>query len=547
MWVELFLTAVLGLQAAPSARPSAEDVGRAYYLFLQARIADGENDLSGAIDNYRQAIAILPDAASMRLDLAELYVRQNQMEDAEREVRAALAAEPGNRAGHRLLGGIQGAAIERRPPALSGASGNDPLVIEAIGHLEQSLGGPGMDPPAEYLLNSLYIRQGLASRAVDRLSTLLKAEPGDPAALRLLVKAYEAEGKGVEAENTLATLADVRPDPIEARVRQIERLERAGRWGDAASAWSELIAIEPGCTIYRPRQAAALSNSGNVADARSVLGVATRETPKSSAAWYMLALVEGQAGNLAAADAAVARMGAIDPTDGRGPLAAARARSAAGDHRAGVEVLTPRFSRPQARDLTSGVYVEMAGELSSAYTRLGQTGRAVDVYEAARKQEPDNQQLLFSLAAAYEGDRKYDRAERAFREIIQANESHAPALNYLGYMLADRGQKLPEALAFIKRALAIDENNPAYLDSLGWAHYRMGAFEAALAPLENAARQLPKVSVINEHLGDLYVQLRRYQDAVAAFDRALSGDRDGIDATALQKKRDRARDLAGKP
>ena len=87
MWVELIVSAVLGLQVAPPARPSAEDVGRAYYLFLQARIADSENDVSGAIDSYRQAIALLPDSTTMRLDLAELYVRQNQMDEAEREVR----------------------------------------------------------------------------------------------------------------------------------------------------------------------------------------------------------------------------------------------------------------------------------------------------------------------------------------------------------------------------------------------------------------------------------------------------------------------------
>ena len=196
------------------------------------------------------------------------------------------------------------------------------------------------------------------------------------------------------------------------RVRQIERLERAGRWPDAAAAWSEVVSVEPGCTIYRPRQAAALANSGSVSDARTVLGMATRELPKSVAAWYLLALVEGQAGNLAAADAAIARMTAIDPADGRAPLAAARARAAAGDHRAVVQVLAPRFARPQPRDLESGIFVEMAAELSSAYTRLGQPGRAVDVYEAARKQAPENQQLLFSLAAAYEGDQKI-RSRRA--------------------------------------------------------------------------------------------------------------------------------------
>jgi tetratricopeptide (TPR) repeat protein len=545
VWTELVISTLIVLQGAGAlpAQPSAEQIGRAYYLFLQARIADNDNDLSSAIDSYRQALEILPDSAGIRLDLADVYVRQHQMVEAEREVRAALATDPRNRAAHRLLGGIQGAAIERMPVGGADAA----TVREAIEHLEQSVEVPGQDRAAEYLLSSLYILQGQAPRAVERLQAVLKNEDDDPAALRLLTKAYEASGQGRLAEEALATLSEVRPDPVEARARQIARLERVGRWSDAAAAWSELVSVESGCTIYRPRQAAALANNGNIDDARAVLGVATREMPKSPSAWYMLALVEGQARNLAAADAAVAQMKAIDPADGRAWLAAARARAAADDFRGVVQVLAPRFGRPQPRDLESGVYLEMAGDLSRAYTRLGQPGKAVDVYEAARREEPDNQQLLFALAAAYENDTQYDRAERAFREIIQANESHAPALNYLGYMLADRGQKLPEAVGFIKRALAIDEDNPAYLDSLGWAYYRMGDFENARAPLENAARQLPKVSVINEHLGDLYLQLKRYGDAAAAFEKALAGDRDGIDAGALQKKRDRARGLAAKP
>ena len=542
MLLELLVSAMLGLQVAPVARPSAEAVGQAYYHFLQARIATGENDVSGAIDNYRQAIALLPGSATLHLDLAELYVRQSQLQEAEREVRSALAADPENRTAHRLLGGILGATVDWMPADSSG----EPALSEAVSHLERALASAGVDPDAEYPLNSLYIRRGRAARAAERLRTLLKSQPQDPATLRLLVKAYEATGQGSAAEDALAELGGVRPDPIEANVRRIDRLERAGRWADAAAAWSEIVAVDPGCTIYRPRQAAALANSGSVADARTVLLVATRELPKSLAAWYMLALVEGQAGNLVAADAAVARIRAIDPLDSRAPLAAARARGAAGNHRAVVEMLAPRLARPQPRDIESGLLVEMAGELSSAYTRLGQPGKAVEVFETAREHAPENQQLLFSLAAAYETDRKYDRAERAFREIIQVNEAHAPALNYLGYMLADRGQKLPEALAFIKRALAIDENNPAYLDSLGWVYYRMGDFGSARGPLERAARQLPRVSVISDHLGDLYVQLKRYSDAVAAFEQALSGDRDGIHAAAIEKKRDRARDLAGK-
>ena len=135
-----------------------------------------------------------------------------------------------------------------------------------------------------------------------------------------------------------------------------------------------------------------------------------------------------------------------------------------------------------------------------------------------------------------------DEAERTFREILDADPSHAPSLNYLGYMLAERGRKLDEAVSFISRALEIDADNPAYLDSLGWAYYKQARYADALSPLERAASGLPGVSVIQEHLGDLYLQLKRYSDAAAAFDRALEGDRADIDEAAVRSKRDQARD-----
>jgi tetratricopeptide (TPR) repeat protein len=189
---------------------------------------------------------------------------------------------------------------------------------------------------------------------------------------------------------------------------------------------------------------------------------------------------------------------------------------------------------------------EMAIRLAGAYTELGDPKRAIRALQGASERAPGDNQILFSLAATYEQDRQYDRAERTFREVIGTDPEHAPALNYLGYMLADRGQKLNEAVTLIQRAVAIDADNPAYLDSLGWAYFRLSRFAEAITPLERAAVGAPKSSVIQDHLGDAYLKVERYEDAAAAFDRALAGDRDGIDAGALAKKRDRARAASGR-
>jgi len=100
-------------------------------------------------------------------------------------------------------------------------------------------------------------------------------------------------------------------------------------------------------------------------------------------------------------------------------------------------------------------------------------------------------------------------------------------------------------VSLIQKALAVDDDNPSYLDSLGWAYYKQDKLEAATSPLERAAAALPDSSVIQEHLGDVYLKSKRYIEAAAAFDRALAGDRDGLDAPAVMKKRDRARALSG--
>ena len=88
---------------------------------------------------------------------------------------------------------------------------------------------------------------------------------------------------------------------------------------------------------------------------------------------------------------------------------------------------------------------------------------------------------------------------------LQPENSHA--LNYLGYMWADNGENLEQALELIRRAVDLDPNNGAFVDSLGWALFRLGEFEQARRHLERANQLVPRDSTILEHLGDVYVAL----------------------------------------
>ncbi len=263
-------------------------------------------------------------------------------------------------------------------------------------------------------------------------------------------------------------------------------------------------------------------------------------------AWYLLSQVERRAGNAVGAEDAARRIAEIDADDGRGPLALADAKIAAGDVKGAVAVLEPRVTAAREADVRSGTFTRMASNLAAALQELGEQPRAIAVLEAAQRRDPTDTDLQFELAAGYERSGRTEDAERVFRALIAKDPQHAEALNYLGYMLAERGRQLDEAVDLVKRALVLDAENPSYLDSLGWAYFKKGSYDSARDPLERAAAARPRNSVIQDHLGDLYLQVKRYRDAVAAFDRALAGDRDGIDVPAVTKKRDRARELAGR-
>ena len=142
----------------------------------------------------------------------------------------------------------------------------------------------------------------------------------------------------------------------------------------------------------------------------------------------------------------------------------------------------------------------------------------------------------FELGAVFDKQKKYDDAEAVFRQLIAKDPDNAIALNYLGYMLAERGERLGESVDYLKRALAIDPDNGSYLDSIGWAYYKDGKLDLALDNLKKAADQLTTNSVVQDHYGEVLFKLGRYNDAIVAWTRALAGDGDSIDRGDIDKK-----------
>jgi Flp pilus assembly protein TadD len=140
--------------------------------------------------------------------------------------------------------------------------------------------------------------------------------------------------------------------------------------------------------------------------------------------------------------------------------------------------------------------------------------------ELSTKQE-DKDYVTFVAGSIYERQKKYELAEESFHKVIADDPKNAQALNYLGYMLADRGVRLEEALGYIRRAVALDPQNGAYLDSLGWAYYRMGNYELAEENLRRASEKIGSDPTVQAHLGDLYQKTGHLKLATTHWQRAI--------------------------
>lgn len=191
-----------------------------------------------------------------------------------------------------------------------------------------------------------------------------------------------------------------------------------------------------------------------------------------------------------------------------------------------------------AENAIAGRRTSFAGALALAdvYQEAKRFGDAIAVLSPLASAHPDDVTLAFRLSSAYDAANRPAEAEKLLRGIIASDPTHSGALNYLGYMLANRGQQLPDALALVDRALAGEPGNPAYLDSRGWALFKMGRAADAEAPLRQAATSLRGNSVIQSHFAEVLSTLGKRDEAAERLELALKGDLADVDPAALEKR-----------
>lgn len=186
-------------------------------------------------------------------------------------------------------------------------------------------------------------------------------------------------------------------------------------------------------------------------------------------------------------------------------------------------------------------------QLIVAQTALGDILRrderwsaALPAYDAAIKlagePKPPHWVLFFSRAICHERMGNWPAAEADFRQALALNPGRPEVLNYLGYALVERGEKLDEALKLIQEAVAAAPRQGYIIDSLAWAYFTLGRYDEALAPMEKASLLEPVDPIVTDHLGDVYWAVGRTREAEFQWHRALSFGPEEKEATRIRRK-----------
>jgi tetratricopeptide (TPR) repeat protein len=355
--------------------------------------------------------------------------------------------------------------------------------------------------------------------------TLLAGEGAQVARLRVAAaSALQKAKRGDDARKMLET--DGRDPTVALALRRLAAGDAInGSVTDPREGISELFA----------RMAADLSRERPLPIALVLARLSTFLAPANGDAWLVTADVLTRSGQY---DAAIAALDQIKPTDTAASLARAR--------RAGILLETDRAPQSIAL-LEAAANAENAAwedwsRLGEAYQRTDRFGDSARAYDRAlamvNAETPDLWTLYFSRGAAHERAGDWPRAEADLRQALKLAPKEAAVLNYLGYALLDRGERLPEAQALIEAAIEQRPDDGHIIDSLGWAHYVAGRYDKAVELLERAVADVPDDPTINEHLGDAYWKVGRRTEARYRWRASLEGGPDDAGRKRVAAKLD---------
>jgi len=525
---------------------------------LVRRLSESESSTDAAVEQaiteYEKLIKLEDKKAENRMILGQLYGVHRETKKAEEQFREALALEPDSEEIVLNLARLY-------------AEGND--LQSAIKTIE-AVSPDSRSPRMELVLAASYEQLKKTPLAIAAFRRAVELEPGDAHTVSLLAQALYNSNQFDDALTQYRSLTDLDPENGEAWIRIGEILRRQSKYEDALSAIRKGRSKDPGnreawqleagynegllldvlgrydeaITVFEQMvDQTSHANGAYTADERNNrsiflerLGSVYREQnniPKAAATFQKVIdmggdqAVNGYRGLISVYIGAkdfehsveAARKGvAAFPKNSELKLSLADALTDLGKI---DEAISTAHSLIQSNPTDRTSLIGLA-QLCVRVRRWKDAEDALNSATALTTSKEDKLTLLFLKGEIAERQKRFEEAEKYFHQLLELEPTNAPALNYLGYMLADKTPRAAEAIKLIRKAVEIEPMDGAFLDSLGWAYYKLGQYELAEENLLHAIERDRTDPTVHDHLGEVYEKTGRIRLAAAQWEISIS-------------------------
>ncbi len=532
MWIPLV---TFGLVLAPAPAP-VSNAGEALRLYVSARWLEQSGDLPQALSDYYKALSLDPNSRDLLLRIGEVNAHLGQPERTLEFAHRALALD----------------STDARAQWLEGAA------LFNLGRTEASLAplqrACALDSTnAEYLRTLARVAETLERTGLIESSyaRLVQVDDENAEAWFQLAAAQARRGRFADAATSLDrsdALNPIRPGALFLRGWIAEGL---GHPDEAIQAYQHHLEVHGDDQTTRRRLVTLLADQGRFADALTEARRVRHAEPADPEAYRVEADLSFRAGKADDGAHLLSDMRQLSPTDGDLVSRSVGILARYGRTRDAVALAEDwrrkHLEQPEAWTLAARA-LALAGQPDTALARasgavamepdsvgprralahllddLHRSPQAEAEWREITRRWPDDASGWLDLGASLDRAGQVESAIEAGRSALRLAPDWAQALNFLGYLLADHDRELDQARRLIERAVQIEPDNGAFLDSMGWVLYRLRRFQDARPPLERAVELTGGDPTVREHLGDLYRDLHLPNLAREQYQRGLAAD-----------------------
>jgi len=505
--------------------------------------------LDKAIAEFEKIVALQPSSVADRMVLGQLYTVKHDSKKAEEQFKTAQSMEPDSEEVvlnlARLYSENSDVVHEIKTLEAVPVNGRSAKMEDALGAAYEQLKQPkeaiaayrraaGLEPDdlatrdalAQALLNDNQLDE-----ALKQFTDLLKTDPENVGVLVHIGEILRRQGKYEDALTAIRKARAKAPEDLEAGYNEGLLLDALGRLDEAASVCEKMVDLTSHAngaytTEEKNNRAIFLERLGAVYQEQNKVDLAVSTYQKLIDMGGESALRGYEAQSEAYGEAKifdraveVARKAVVaypDDRDLKLMLAGALLEQGKAD-----EATAMAKGLLDGSDKDRIVWLRL-GQFDTELRRWNEAVEAYDKAGAFTTKNEDIAYLFFLKGALEEREKHYKPAQKLFQKALKLSPDSAMTLNYLGYMLADRGQQLPMALTLIRKAVDQEPMNGAYLDSLGWVYFKMGEYELAEQNLRQAVARDATDATVHDHMGELYAHTGRIRLAAAQWELSLA-------------------------